>query len=781
MSFIDPGLFLRARRKGFYEIDAAIEFKAASNQYLTRTFGAGGNRKKFGLRMLVRRATLGAYQTLFSCTNGFFCFYYSAGAPDAIYWQTVNGVDCYTAAQYRDTASFYDILLVFDSAQADAANRQKLYVNGVQQTITGTISQNADATAFNNNVVHELGRWNTQAGRHFDGVFADVCFIDNAAPLPTEFGEFDANGKWHPKKYGGSYGVTGFHLDFANSGSLGADVSGNGNTWTPVNAPVQTLDTPTNLFARLIAGFYPAYASYGTVTNAGTRVISSNDNPNCVPFAVPVGVKAYWEARAISGVFTYLGIVENPNLSVAQPIALTSTGTNIGKAYKSDGTKVTNFPAAYTSAAYGAAIATNDVVGILIDRVNHELRFTKNGVDQGKAFDLSPTAIIVPLVYGLTQTGDINFGDKAFWQTPPSGFKSLCTKNLPAPPIADPGKHFDIQLWTGNSANRTILTETKPGLVWIKTRANAVSHFWFDVLRGATNWLKSDNYQAETSTADTLTAFRDDGFDLGVDAVQSGVNYSGRTEVGWIWGGFTDMTAPEIASLVTATGATITPTAITRNVEAGWAAIAYTGNGAAGATLPNPLGADLGFMIAKNRDSAAFQWLAWHLALTGANTLYLSAASAQDTQAHWGARPNADIITLNGLANNNGNGNRHILYVFAPVYGFSAFGSYVGNAAADGPRVILPFRPAFVMTKCVTSTSDWWMLDDTRDPYNPLDDQLYANLANATSVAACLDMLANGFKVRSSGAGINAAQTFIYAAFARHPFGGGSVAPVPAR
>jgi hypothetical protein len=118
-----------------------------------------------------------------------------------------------------------------------------------------------------------------------------------------------------------------------------------------------------------------------------------------------------------------------------------------------------------------------------------------------------------------------------------------------------------------------------------------------------------------------------------------------------------------------------------------------------------------------------------------------------------------------------------IAYVFAPVEGFSAFGSYLGNANANGPMINLGFRPAFVMIKeADTSARDWIIQDATRNPFNAANLQLLPNASSAEALtfysqSAAIDIVSNGFKVRSSTVrvGENGAN-YIYAAFAEAPF-----------
>jgi hypothetical protein len=113
-----------------------------------------------------------------------------------------------------------------------------------------------------------------------------------------------------------------------------------------------------------------------------------------------------------------------------------------------------------------------------------------------------------------------------------------------------------------------------------------------------------------------------------------------------------------------------------------------------------------------------------------------------------------------------------LAYCFAPVAGYSAFGSYTGNANADGPFIYTGFRPEFVMIKASSSTGDWVMEDVARSPYNVSTNYLLANSSGAETTGQLVDFLSNGFKIRVavSSAMNGSGTTYVYAAFAESPF-----------
>jgi hypothetical protein len=135
----------------------------------------------------------------------------------------------------------------------------------------------------------------------------------------------------------------------------------------------------------------------------------------------------------------------------------------------------------------------------------------------------------------------------------------------------------------------------------------------------------------------------------------------------------------------------------------------------------------------------------------------------------------AGTVSPSNVANINTNGATYVAYCFAPISGFSAFGSYTGNGSTDGTFVYLGFRPRYLMVKRTDSLGAWTIWDSSRDTYNVQALELEANNAgaeqNLTGSSYDFDFLSNGVKFRGSGASQNASGgTFIYAAFAENPF-----------
>jgi hypothetical protein len=221
---------------------------------------------------------------------------------------------------------------------------------------------------------------------------------------------------------------------------------------------------------------------------------------------------------------------------------------------------------------------------------------------------------------------------------------------------------------------------------------------------------------------------------------------------------------------------------VSANTTSGFSIISYTGNATAGATLGHGLSSAPKFIICKNRDNGANNWGGYHVSLGGTHRIFLdNNNAAQDDDGNWNdTNPTASVITLGNGGITNSNTDDFIMYAWAEVEGFSKFGSYTGNANVDGPFIYTCFKPAFILEKRVDSAGAWYITDMTRDTYNPVNKYLMPDVANAeasgsTSSGVYLDALSNGYKIRGAGAGQEynrSGGTYIFAAFAEHPFQG---------
>jgi hypothetical protein len=335
--------------------------------------------------------------------------------------------------------------------------------------------------------------------------------------------------------------------------------------------------------------------------------------------------------------------------------------------------------------------------------------------------------------------------------------------------IDKPSDYFNTKLYTGTGATHNITgVGFQPDWVWIKERNSAVSHHLYDSVRGATKRLESDNTDAETTAGTFLTSFDSDGFTLGSNG---GLNGSSDTYVAWNWkanGTASSNTDGSITSSVSA------------NQDAGFSIVSYTGAGGS-SNVGHGLGVAPNLIIAKNRQSS-LSWfvscdaIGWtkRLKLDGTNNAALNVAFG-DT--------NPDSTKFYLQDNNlNTSGETHIAYCFAEKKGFSKFGSYTGNGSTDGPMVYTGFKPAWVLQKNTSITQGWQLQDNKRLGYNPDNYLLQPHTDQSESALQRVDLLSNGFKVRTTDAGQNASgNNYIYMAFAENPFVSSTGVPATAR
>ena len=337
--------------------------------------------------------------------------------------------------------------------------------------------------------------------------------------------------------------------------------------------------------------------------------------------------------------------------------------------------------------------------------------------------------------------------------------------------INDPSAQFQTVLWTGDSADDRSITNTgnanlQPDVVWIKNRNSTQNHYLYDSTRGANVQLLPADTAGETTVADRMQAFQTDGFQVGSS---SEVNYNSYTYVGWQWKATAGTTASNGNGSITST--------VQANTTAGFSIVKWTGTGSA-ATIGHGLGVAPQMIIVKNLDKSA-QWGVYHYKVGNTKYLALNDADAAATYSgYWNdTSPTTTVFSVGSDGDiSGGNGEEVISYCFAPIKGYSKFGSYKGNNNADGPFIYTGFKPAWVIIKAVGSTggAQNWRIADTKrsssSGNNTIDKQLMSNNTDAEDSGNDVDLLSNGFKVRSTAAQWNAnGIEIIYAAFAEMP------------
>lgn len=322
------------------------------------------------------------------------------------------------------------------------------------------------------------------------------------------------------------------------------------------------------------------------------------------------------------------------------------------------------------------------------------------------------------------------------------------------------GQYFNTVLYSGNSTARTITgVGFQPDFNWTKPRNAVGSHVLTDSVRGVTKFLETNSDGVEQTGSTGVQSWNSDGYALGTG---NDWNISGETFASWNW-------RASNASAVTNTAGTIT-SSVSANTTSGFSVVTYTGNGSAGATVGHGITAAPKMIIIKARDGSGYAWKVYVGALGSGSHLELNSTSAAQGGIWNGTNPSSTVFTLGTNAGVNENGKTYVAYCFAEINGYSKFGSYTGNGSTDGPFVYTGFRPAFVLTKCSSTTGNWMITDDARNPSNLADLILMPNNSDTEYSQDGIDMLSNGFKMRASTNNRNAnGGTYIYMAFAEMP------------
>ena len=348
--------------------------------------------------------------------------------------------------------------------------------------------------------------------------------------------------------------------------------------------------------------------------------------------------------------------------------------------------------------------------------------------------------------------------------------------------IDDPEAYFQVKLYTGSGSIQAITldgdTDMQPDFIWCRSRGADRHHYLADAVRGVKGRLRSDvdnaNYTA--GATDGFDSFDSDGFTLEEDASSLGLNESSHSMVAWCW------KANGTGS--SNTDGTINTTATSASTTSGFSITQYTGNATDNATVGHGLGVAAEMLLGKDTSDGS-GWVTWHKRHTNAAyRMSLSSTGSQwdNTDALGGTGrtlPTSTVFSLGSAGGLNGT-NGNIVYCFASVQGFSAIGSYEGNGNADGTFVYTGFRPAYVMTKSIDSTSSWQIFDNKREGYNVDNDALVAEARTLEGTTDYIDLLSNGFKLRIA-TDPNVAETFIYMAFAEAPFVNSNGVPNNAR
>ena len=459
-----------------YEISNSLRF---ADGYLNRTTGTATSDKKLTLSFWLKNSVLGTDRKIIAkyadSNNRFYVDVSSAGnlRTNAI----IGGTNSFTMITDRvllDPSAWMHIVLAFDTTQGTAANRIKIYVNGVQETSFSTETypnQNLDLywnSAENAGYIGYYRSGDTALGI---GYLADLNFIDGAQKEASDFGRTDGNGVWVPKKYLGTYGDEGFFLEFqqtgtsANASGKGADTSGNTNHFDDNSMATTdvTTDTPTNNYCTLNP-LTKRPAANGTIAEGNLQyTAATNDSSIYGTMGITPGMKVYFEVKLVNNVAqNAIGI---HNVYDGGDGAFIKGGGEAGTySFKPRGaSSVTQYFNNGSATNHSIDNVANDtIIGVAVDNANGQIHYSIAGtyINSSDPTDNNPVALVTGfggaseqyLHFSLDTSGgaseninQFNFGSPPysesggesdadghgnFNQAVPSGYFALCTKNL---------------------------------------------------------------------------------------------------------------------------------------------------------------------------------------------------------------------------------------------------------------------------------------------------------------------------------------------------------------
>ena len=704
----------------------------------------------------------------------------------------------YSTAKLRDTTSWIHLMLTYDNNQSGIANKIKYYFNGVEISYGGGVGSPGDLEYVNKSgVTQYIGRMDQGSGPGYARVYqAETHVADGYIWTPSDFGYTDAHtGKWRPKRpedISVDYGNNGFYLDYADNTStstIGIDRSGNSNNWTAsgfsVSAGVDNdsmIDTPTNNFP--IMSFINRGVDNPTVSDGGLYFGGSTDHVNVATIAIPSSGKWYWEYTKTANTNLMSGIIGDPEKTYNGTSTFLGGQANGYSVYAANGQTY----AAGSNATYMATPSTSTTIMIAFDADTRRLYFGADGNWGDGSGNTNQTfanaAIAHTVTAGITYypagsfnggSAYANFGQRAFSYTPPTGYRSLSSKNRATPlaaGVVNPKRHFAVINYSGNaSTNKITGLEFKPDCVWSKVTNATGQYSIFDSVRGATkrmgNGASGFGQGAETTVADSLQSFDENGFTFGNEAG----NNNGENYTAWCWKGG--------GTAVSNSDGTIT-SSVSVNKDAGFSITTYTGNATSGATVGHGLGTVPQMVILKRRDSGGSNWYVYHHKVNSGSSpedyyleLNSTATQTSSTKMTNGTPPTSTVFSLSNDNDVNASSGTYVMYSWAEIPGYSKFGSYTGNGDNDGTFVHLGFKPAFVIIKRIASES--WIFADikrTTNELQPIDYYLLSTSNAAQSTGIIYDFLSNGIKFRSTSQNEGNA-TYIYMAWAEEPSGTG--------
>ena len=466
-----------------FDVANSVRFEQSDDPYFQKTPTGDGNQRTFTFSVWLKMDLHDSGDThkIFDTGTGtnYFTFYVTE-EPKLVVKGRISGSTVFELSPtqvFRDPTAWFHLYIAVDTTQGTASNRGKIYINGSQVTDFGTAtypSQNTDFEIQNASYPFRLGADKNLGDEHYDGYMAEFVFVDGAAQAISDFGEFDEDSPtiWKPKDVSAidvnpsHANGNGFYLNFQNSSNLGVDSSGNTNfSVNNLDATDQATDVPTNNFATLNPldtnsnhTFSQGNCKIAYSASAGTFGVTKST----------IGVSAgkwYWEVKYTygnAGQFGFFDVNDIDTTNTADIFSAAGSSTFEGLAWRIDTSNNIKECANGQTTDTTDNFSSGNILGIAFDADNGKIYAFQNnteltGQNIGAGTSLM-TAVTVSDFYlpfisngdggsgTKTGTSEVNFGGCPafsissgntdangygnFEYAPPSGYFSLCSKNL---------------------------------------------------------------------------------------------------------------------------------------------------------------------------------------------------------------------------------------------------------------------------------------------------------------------------------------------------------------
>ena len=800
-------------------VDRSLRFAREDTHYLSKTFGSGGNQKKWTFSCWIKRGVLGGdnygggEMRIFGANTNASHIYLQSG--ETLTWDISDGsgtdASLVTNRMFRDNTNWFHIVCALDTDESTANNRMRMYINGIEETAFNTRNNPSSGKGdnrMNANNLHTLGfRTSAQgnAGMQFDGYLTEINFIDGQQYDPSYFGYFESQtGIWRPKKYEGSYGTTGFYLNFNNKAStttIGYDKSGNGNHWTTHNIQVNDSvpDSPSNNFAVWRISGRPLNSACDfkqgmLLCETGTSGGGGSLQRTPISSYVVNSGKWYCETWNLN---TYVMATIAP---VQTMLDQTSDNTRKIMIFSSDGRfyDYRNASSDSSPSTYAASWTNGDVIGMLIDmdQATPVAYFSKNGqwangsgawnqsnpYTSGGGIPMTGNMLTHPTDNDQGFLGYVGFayssaggGTDAIWITnfgQDSTFAGRTTAGVYSDDIGlgefkYPVPEGALALCNNNVA-RINKRDGNTAIINPKKHFDVVTYGGNDATgRSITGlefspdfiWVKNRSEAFSHALFDTVRGatkrMRSDANSVeGTDSdgitsfdsngwTMSGndaINKNGNNFVAWCW--------KAGGSAVSNSDGSIT-SSVSANQESGFSVVTYTGTGA-DASVGHGLGTKPQVLFVKSRTHTD-NWKVWFRGVTTDDSYpwQLDDHGANYSGSDkWYNSPNGNDTTTTtfGVSADNAtnrSGATFVAYCFSERKGYSAFGTYRGNGSNNGQYIRTGFKPRALIIKKYSGTDNWMMWDTERDPHNLMHHRTSCSIPDveSTNVASTTSQL----------------------------------------